>query len=146
MDGSTKEQTGQHDQKMCLALARKRDSVSDAEILWAKNVRGVWGLANVFANGKLYFARTFPEANCLPQGLKPPAKPPTKHAPKAAKPCANQPPPPANPHHAPSPPALNIHYPGTDPTQAGCTNDMALDCVHMQRVYRVRFLSKYRSR
>ena len=27
--------------KMCLALARKGDSVSDTEIVWAKSVRGV---------------------------------------------------------------------------------------------------------
>jgi hypothetical protein len=58
----------------------------------AKSARGVWGLANVFANGKLYFKRNVPEANCLPQGLEPPAKPPAKPAakpaPKAAKPRA----------------------------------------------------------
>ena len=48
--------------------------------------RGVWGLANVFANGKLYFTRDVPEANYLPQGLEPPAKPAAKPAPKAAKP------------------------------------------------------------
>ena len=65
------------------------DSASDTEIVSAKSVCGVWGLANVFANGKLYFTRSVPEANCLPQGLEAPAKPPAKPAPKAAKPHAN---------------------------------------------------------
>ena len=64
------------------------DDASDTEIVWARSARGVWGLANVFANGKLYFMRDVPEATCLPQGLEPPAKPATKPAPKAAKPCA----------------------------------------------------------
>ena len=45
---------------------------------------GAQGLAKVFANGNLYFTCDVPEANCLPQGLEPPAKP----APKAAKPGA----------------------------------------------------------
>ena len=49
-------------------------------LCWQR-ARGVWGLANVFANGKLYFTRYVPEANCLPQGLDPPAKPPAKRAP-----------------------------------------------------------------
>ena len=40
--------------KMCLALAKKWDSASDTEIVWAKSARGVWGLGNVFASGKLY--------------------------------------------------------------------------------------------
>ena len=37
--------------QMCLALARKWDSASATEIVWAKSARGVWGLASVFANG-----------------------------------------------------------------------------------------------
>ena len=41
------------------------------KIVWAKSARGVWGLANVFANGKLYFTCDVPETNCLPQGLEP---------------------------------------------------------------------------
>jgi hypothetical protein len=45
-------------------------------------------LANVFANGKLYFICDVPEANCMLQGLEPPAKPAAKPAPKAAKPHA----------------------------------------------------------
>ena len=45
---------------------------------------GVWGLANVFANGT--FQADVPEANCLPQGLGPPVRPAAKPAPKAAKP------------------------------------------------------------
>ena len=68
---------------MCLPLARKWDSASDTEVVWAKSARGLWGRANVFANGKLYFTCNVPEANCL---LQPPAKPPAKPAPKAAKP------------------------------------------------------------
>ena len=51
----------------------------------AKSVCGVWGLANVLANGKLYFTRNVPQANCLPWGLESPAKPPAKPAPKATK-------------------------------------------------------------
>ena len=47
---------------------------------------GVWGLANVFANRKLYFTCDVPEANCLPQGLEPPAKPASKAAEPSAKP------------------------------------------------------------
>jgi hypothetical protein len=31
---------------MCLAFARKWDSASDTEIVWAKNAHGVWGLAS----------------------------------------------------------------------------------------------------
>jgi len=54
----------------------------DTEIVWAKSGRGVWGLANVFADGQLYFTRDVPEAKRLPQGLEPPAKPPAKPAPK----------------------------------------------------------------
>ena len=38
-------------------------SASDTEIVWAKNACGVWGLANIFANGKLYFTCDVP-ANC----------------------------------------------------------------------------------
>ena len=68
--------------KMCLALAKKWDSASDTAIVCAKGARGVWGEANVFANRKLYSTHDVPEANCLPQGLERPAKPP---APKAAK-------------------------------------------------------------
>ena len=64
------------------------DSALDTEIVWAKSARGVWGLANVFANGKLYFTHDVPEANCLPHGLEPLAKPAAKLAPKAAKPRA----------------------------------------------------------
>jgi len=69
------------------------DIASDAEIVWAKGPRGVCGLANVFANGKLYFTRDVPEATWMPQGLEPPAKPAAKPAPKssiksAAKPAA----------------------------------------------------------
>jgi hypothetical protein len=41
------------------------------------------GLANGFANRKLYFTRDVPEANCLPQA---PAKPAAKPAPKAPRP------------------------------------------------------------
>ena len=69
-------------------VEKDSDSASDNEIVWAKGARGVWGLANVFANGKLYFTRDVPEANCLPQGLEPPAKPAAKPAPKVAKPRA----------------------------------------------------------
>ena len=64
------------------------DSASDTEIVWAKSACSAWGLANVFANGKLYFSRDVPEVNCLPQGLEPPAKPAAKPAPKAGKPRA----------------------------------------------------------
>ena len=60
----------------------EEDSGSDTEIVWAKSAHGVWGLANVFANGKLYFARDIPKPENLPEGLEPPAKP----AAKAAKP------------------------------------------------------------
>ena len=42
----------------------------------------------VYANEKLHFTRDVREANCLPQGLEPPAKPPAKPSPKAAKPRA----------------------------------------------------------
>ena len=56
---------------MSVALARKWDSASDFEIVWAKNARGVWGLTNVFANGKLYFTHDVPEANRLQQGRSP---------------------------------------------------------------------------
>ena len=52
--------------KMCLALAKKWDSASDTEIVWAKNTCGVWGLANVFAGGKLYFTCNVHKAKCLP--------------------------------------------------------------------------------
>ena len=62
--------------KLSLALARKWDSASDTEIVWANSAPGVWGLANVVANGKLYCTCDVPEVNCLPQGLEPPAKPP----------------------------------------------------------------------
>ena len=58
-------------------------------IVLAKSARGVWGLANFFANGKLYFTRDVPEANCLPQGLEPPAKPAPKAAQPRAKPSTN---------------------------------------------------------
>ena len=58
---------------------------SHTEIVWAKSARGVWGLASVFANGKLYVTCDLPEVNWLPQGLEPPVKPPAKPAPKAAK-------------------------------------------------------------
>ena len=64
----------------------EEDSASDTEIVWAKSACGVWGLANVFANGKLYFTRDVPEPENLPQGLETPAKPAAKPAPKAAKP------------------------------------------------------------
>ena len=64
-------------------------SAADTQIVWAKSAReGLWGLPNVFANGKLYFTRYVSQANCLPQGLELPAKPAAKPAPKAAKPCA----------------------------------------------------------
>ena len=56
---------------------------SDTEVVWAKSVRGVWGLPNVFANSTCHVA----EANFLPQGLEPPVKP----APEAAKPRAKPP-------------------------------------------------------
>ena len=52
--------------KICLAVVKKWDNASDTEIVWAKSARGVWGLANIFANGKLYFTHDVPEANCLP--------------------------------------------------------------------------------
>ena len=35
---------------MCLVLARKGDSASDTEIVWAKSMRGVWGLAGSSAS------------------------------------------------------------------------------------------------
>ena len=54
--------------------------------MWVKSACGVWCLANVFANGKLYLTCSVPEANCLLQGLEPPTKPAAKPAPKAAKP------------------------------------------------------------
>ena len=61
------------------------DSASDTEIVCKECARCMGTGKNVFANGKLYFARDVPEANCLPQGLEPPAKPPAKPTPKAAK-------------------------------------------------------------
>ena len=61
-------------------------SVSYSEIVWAKSVHGVWGLSNVFANGKLYFMRDVPEAHCLLQGLELPTKPASKAANPRAKP------------------------------------------------------------
>ena len=67
------------------------DSASYSEVVWAKSARGVLGLANVFANGKLYFTGNVLEANCLPRVLESPAKHAAKHAPKAksgAKPTA----------------------------------------------------------
>ena len=76
-----KETAGHRDQ------AKKWYNASDTEIVWAKSARGVWGLANIFANGKLYFTLDVPEANCLPQVPGPPAKPPAKPTSKAAKPC-----------------------------------------------------------
>ena len=69
---------------MCLALAREWDRASATEIVWATSARGVWGLANVFADGKLCLTRGVPGADLLPLGLEPPVKP----APKAAKPRA----------------------------------------------------------
>ena len=42
------------------------DSASDTEVVWAKSVRGVWGLANLFANGKWYVMRNVPDASCWP--------------------------------------------------------------------------------
>jgi hypothetical protein len=77
---------------MCLALARKWDSASDTEIVWAKSARSVWGLANVSANRKFCFTHDFSDANCLPQGLEPPAKPPAKPAPKLPNLVPNPPP------------------------------------------------------
>ena len=62
------------------------DSASDTEIVWAKSARGVWGLVSVFANEKLYFTRDVPETDCVPYGLKPPAKPAAKCPKAAAKP------------------------------------------------------------
>ena len=64
----------------------EEDSASDTEIVWVKSARGVWGLANVFAIGKLYFTRDVPEPENLPQGLETPDKPAAEPAPKAAKP------------------------------------------------------------
>ena len=52
-------------------VVKKTVTVRPTEIVWAKATGGVWGLANVFANGKLYVTRDVPEANCLPQGLPP---------------------------------------------------------------------------
>ena len=63
----------------------EEDNASDTEIVWAKSARGVWGLANVFANGKLYFTCDASERESLPKGLEPPIKPAAKPAPKAAK-------------------------------------------------------------
>ena len=40
-------------------VAEDNDSASNTEIVWAKSAGGVWGLANVFANEKLYFTRDF---------------------------------------------------------------------------------------
>ena len=37
--------------KMCLAFAKKWDSVSHIEIVWGKSAHGVWGMGKVFANG-----------------------------------------------------------------------------------------------
>ena len=51
------------------------DSASDTKTVCPKSARGVWGLANVFADGNVFHTHV-PEANCLPQGLEPPAKPP----------------------------------------------------------------------
>ena len=50
------------------------ENASDTENVYAKSDPGVWGLANVFANEKLYCTRDVPEPDCLPQGLGPPAK------------------------------------------------------------------------
>ena len=61
------------------------DNASDTENVYAKSDPGVWRLANVFANEKLYCTRDVPEPDCLPQGLEPPAKPAAKPSPKAAK-------------------------------------------------------------
>ena len=79
---------------MCLAFARKWDSASDTEIVWAKSARGVWGLANFFANGSMdpepddcmneHPIRAVP-ALCV-EGTKP--QPAAKAATKAAKPRA----------------------------------------------------------
>ena len=44
------------------------------------------GTGKCFCQRKLYLTRDVPEANCLPQGLEPPAKPPAKPAPNAANP------------------------------------------------------------
>ena len=85
MDGSTKEQAGHRGQERVLGFGQEMGRVSNAEIVWAKSARGVWGLANVLATGKVYFTHDVPQANCLPQGLEPPAKPRAKPAPKAAK-------------------------------------------------------------
>ena len=73
---------------------------SDIELLlcvtrWYCGQRVVYGDWQVFlpmeictSPGNLYLTHDIPEANCWPQGLKPPAKPPAKPAPKAAKPRA----------------------------------------------------------
>ena len=70
---------------------------------YTKSARGVWGLANIFANGKLYFTRDVPEPENLPQGLEPPAKP-------AAKPAPNHYQPPSTTNHQP-PTTTNCHQP-----------------------------------
>ena len=49
-------------------VEKDSDKASHNKIAWAKGARGVWGLANVFANGKLHFNRVVLEANNMPQG------------------------------------------------------------------------------
>jgi len=57
--------------------------------LCGQRVHVVYGVWQMFLpTEKLYFTRDVPEANCMPQGLEPPAKPAAKPAPKAAKPPA----------------------------------------------------------
>ena len=46
--------------------------------LCGQRVRVVYGTCKCFANGKVDFNHDVPEANCLPQGLEPPAKPPAE--------------------------------------------------------------------
>ena len=58
---------------LCLpgGVEKDSDSASDTKIVWAKSVRGVWRLANVFANEKVDLTHNNPEPDCLPQGLEP---------------------------------------------------------------------------
>ena len=59
------------------------DTASDTKMVWAKSTLGVWGLANIFANEKLYFTRDVPHADGLPRGQQTPAKLATQPVPLA---------------------------------------------------------------
>ena len=67
-----------------LTMDDDSDLNSDAEIVWVKSARGVWGMGHSFGN-KLYFTRDIPKGNgfpkiclCLPS-LLPPPPPLRKH-------------------------------------------------------------------